>query len=133
MRVRSCLELEDAQKILAASVVEAGRLGLAVSISVVDESGIPIAFQRMDGAKPASAFTAVGKALTAALDRRSTRESQKASERRPGVEMFPGYTPVTGGLPIIFGGQCVGAIGVSGAKSEQDEEIALVGLATLFV
>jgi glc operon protein GlcG len=52
-------------------------------------------------------------------------------KERPALVTMPGVTRVQGGLPILVGGECVGAVGISGATSPQDEQVAAAGLAAL--
>ncbi|MBX6770406.1 MAG: heme-binding protein [Chloroflexi bacterium] len=121
--------LEIARAALAGAEAEARRLGVAIAVAVVDAAGLPIALIRMDTAIPATAELALGKAFgaaywqrptsdlaTLARDRPSFFAALMASARRPLV-------PSAGGLPIIQSGQLAGAIGVSGARSPEEDVI----------
>ena len=116
---------------IAAARAEAERAGWLVSIAVVDESGILVAFERMDGANPQSADICRGKAWTAAVTRLATKTLEDVVKDRPATLAFEGRVPVQGGLPIKVGADCIGGIGVSGAASKDDEQVAHAGLAAL--
>lgn len=128
MRTKPCLTSAEIKKIAAAAEAEAIKHQLKVAIVVVDDGGHLVGLMRMDGASPANVEFAIGKARTAAL----TRRSSKAWEERlsSGLLSTLGMpvVPVQGGLPILVMGECVGAVGVSGAKAAEDEQIAQAGL-----
>jgi glc operon protein GlcG len=127
MRSRMYLTTDDAETILAACKDEALRNQWRVSIAVVDEGGFPLAFLRLDGANLQSAEIAHLKARTASVTRTPTKALEEMAKDRPAMLAFP-RTPVQGGVPILHDGECLGAIGVSGAKSPEDEQVALAGL-----
>lgn len=86
----------------------------------------------MDGATPASAAIAVEKARTAAISRRASGMwEQRVKEGRTAMLKMPGILPVQGGVPIVAEGTCVGAVGVSGVQSHEDELIAQAGIDAL--
>jgi len=85
----------------------------------------------MDGATPANARIALEKGRTAAETRRSTANWQERIKLRPELIRMPGVTPVQGGLPIVVDGACVGAVGISGVQSHEDEQIAAAGIKAL--
>jgi glc operon protein GlcG len=128
----SGLTLEGGRIAARAAVTEAERLHTTGAIAVVDEGGFLLAFERIDGSFPVSAEISIGKARTAAIFRKPTREFEEIvrSGRTPMLALSDrvGFTPLQGGLPIVVAGEVVGAIGVSGAASaQQDEELALAG------
>ena len=131
MRTRPTLTSADVQKMLAACKAEAARNKWNVTIAVVDDGGFLLSLDRMDGAGPMTADVAIGKAYTAALSRRPTKFWEDRVKERPGFLRFPDNTPVQGGVPIMYQNECVGAIGVSGVQSHEDEQIANAGTATL--
>jgi len=131
MRMKPSISLADAQPMIAAARAEAERQGWLVSIAVVDESGVLVAFERMDGANPQSADISRGKAWTAAVTRSPTKALEDVVKERPATLSFAGRVPVQGGLPIKVGADCIGGIGVSGAASKDDEQAAQAGLAAL--
>ncbi|HEY8507899.1 MAG TPA: heme-binding protein [Steroidobacteraceae bacterium] len=131
MRTRPMLTLEDARKAMAACEAEAARNGWKVSIAIVDEAGWLMHLTRLDGVMPISAEVALGKARTAALTRRPSRFWEDRVKERPVFIKFPENLPITGGVPIMVGEDCVGAIGVSGVQSHEDEQIAIAGVAAI--
>lgn len=99
------------------------------AIAVVDAGGLLIALERLDGTFPAAANISIGKARTAALFRKPTRDFENlVNKGRYTMTTLPDVTPFTplqGGVPIVVDGEVVGAVGVSGASSaQQDDEIA---------
>jgi len=131
MRQKPSLTSAEAQKIIAAAKFEAVRNNWKVTIAVVDEGGYLLQLERMDGAVLQSPEIATLKARTAALSRVPTKFLEDVTKERVATVAFPGRLPVQGGLPILYEGECVGAIGVSGVKSPEDEQIASAGLAAL--
>jgi glc operon protein GlcG len=91
--------------------------------------------QRLDGAAPISAEIAPAKARTAAVGRRESKVYEDMiNQGRVSFLSAPTLTGLLeGGVPVLVGGQCVGAIGVSGVKSAEDAQIARAGIAALVV
>jgi len=135
MNSKPFLSLEDARRIAAAAEAEARRHGWAVAIAVVDDGGHLIWLQRLDGAAPIAAQIAPAKARTAALGRRESRVYEEMiNGPRAAFLSAPGLDGMLeGGVPIIVGGHCVGAVGVSGVKSSEDAQIARAGIVALQV
>ena len=132
MKTRPELTLADCEKIAAGAMAEAQRNKWIVAIAILDDGGHLLHFLRMDGATPASATIGVEKARTAALSRRSSGVwEQRVKEGRTAMLKMPGILPVQGGLPILADGRCVGAVGVSGVQSHEDEQIAQAGIDAL--
>lgn len=132
------LTLEGAKKIIAATVDEAKRVNaLGGSIAVVDDGGNLLALERLDQTFAASANIAIGKARTSALFKKPTKVFEDAIKggRTSMVTLgsaLQNFTPLQGGIPLEWEGKVVGAIGVSGAASaQQDEELAIVGAKSL--
>jgi uncharacterized protein GlcG (DUF336 family) len=120
MRVRPALTLADVKRIAAAAEAEAIKNSWIVAIAVVDDGGHLLGFERMDGATPANAQIAVEKARTAAVSRRpSGAWEQRVKDGRLAMLKMPV-------LPVL--GECVGAVGVSGVQSHEDEQIAQAGI-----
>jgi uncharacterized protein GlcG (DUF336 family) len=131
MNTRPCLELADVKTILAAAEAEAARNKWVVAIAVLDDGGHLLGFARMDGATPANAEIAVEKARTAAVSRRpSGAWEERVKAGRIAMLKMP-VLPVQGGVPIVVEGVCVGAVGVSGVQSHEDEQIAQAGIDAL--
>jgi len=131
MRQKFSLTSAEAHAVVTAAKLEAVKNSWKVSIAVVDEAGYLLHLERMDGATLPSPEIATLKARTAALSRVPTKFLEDVSKERTATLMFPGRLPVQGGLPILYEGECVGAIGVSGVKSPEDEQIATAGIAAL--
>jgi glc operon protein GlcG len=131
MRQKFSLTSAEAQALVTAAKSEAVRNNWKVSVAVVDEGGYVLLLERMDGAPLPSPEIATMKARTAALTRVPTKFLEDVTKERAATMMFPGRLPVQGGLPILHQDECVGAIGVSGVKSPEDEQIASAGLAAL--
>ena len=131
VKTKPCLTLSDLKKIAAGCEAEAIKNKWDVVIAILDDGGHLLWLQRMDGATPFNGQVAVEKGRSAAVSRRSTKnwEDQIASGRNAVLKMP--VLPVQGGLPIMHQGQCVGAIGVSGVQSHEDEQIAQAGLDAL--
>ena len=133
MKTKFVLEAAEVKAIAAAAEAEALKNNWAVSICIVDDGGHLLSFQRMDGAAPVSAHIAPGKAVTAALGRRESKAYEDMINggrvsflSAPGLEAL-----LEGGVPIIKDGQCLGAVGVSGVKSNEDAQVAKAGIAAI--
>jgi glc operon protein GlcG len=103
----------------------------SVSVAIVDDSGFLLGFERMDGAPPISAEVSFGKARTSALTKRPSKFFEERVKERPAFANFPAGILIQGGLPIMHQNECVGAIGVSGVQSHEDEQVAQAGVAAL--
>jgi uncharacterized protein GlcG (DUF336 family) len=126
------LTLEAAKRVAAAAEAEASRNGWAVSIAVLDDSGQLLLFQRMDGAKLVATDIAIRKARTAAYFQGPTKDLEdEVAGGRTALLPIDGFMPLQGGVPLMFEGQIVGAVGVSGVTGEQDAQCALAGAAAL--
>jgi len=132
------LTLEGAKKVIAATVAEAKRVSApGGSIAVVDDGGNLLALERLDQTFAASANIAIGKARTSALFKKPTKVFEDAIKGgRTSMVTLGGdlqnFTPLQGGIPLEWEGKVVGAIGVSGAASaQQDEELAVIGAQSL--
>ena len=131
MRTKRALSLSDARRIVDAARAEAERQKWNVTIAVVDDGGFLLALERLDGAPNQSPEIATRKAWTSAMTRLPTKTVEDMVKDRPGLLGFPGQLRVQGGLPILVDGECLGAVGVSGVASHQDEQVARAGLAAL--
>src|SRR5258706_2165059 len=127
---KKSLAIEGAKKVIAAAVAEAKRLNAPGGvIAVVDDGGNLMALERLDGTFAAGANISVGRAGPAEIFKRPTKAFEDIIKNgRTAMVALNDFTPLQGGVPIMLDGEVVGAIGVSGATSaQQDEEIALVG------
>lgn len=133
MQSKQILTLEDVKKIAAAAETEASLNKWAVTIAIVDDGGHLLWLQRMDGAAPISSHIAPAKANTAALGRRESKVYEDIINNGRfsfmTVPVLEGM--LEGGVPIIVNGQCLGAVGVSGVKSNEDAQIAKAGIAAI--
>ncbi|MEZ5294485.1 MAG: heme-binding protein [Vicinamibacterales bacterium] len=121
------LNLDAARQAVKAANAAALRLKApGGAIAIVDTGGHLVMLERLDGSFPASAAVAIEKARTAAVFRMPTRNFEDAvSKGRTSLVAVDVMLPLRGGVPLVRGGQVVGAVGVSGAASaQQDDEIA---------
>ncbi|TAN53491.1 MAG: heme-binding protein [Betaproteobacteria bacterium] len=132
MKTRPELTLSDCERIAAAAVAEARKHQWNVAIAILDDGGHLLHFLRLDGATPANAAIALEKARTAALSRRTSGSwEERVKAGRTAMLKMPGILPVQGGVPILVEGTCIGAVGVSGVQSHEDEQIAQAGIDVL--
>ena len=116
---------------LAGAIAKAEELGVPQNISIVDDGANLLAFVRMDGAKLLSRETSLSKAITAASHRQPTARLDPANEIKLAIAAGGRLTNLEGGLPIMFDGQCVGAVGVGSGTGAQDVEVARAALAAI--
>ncbi len=88
-------------------------------------------FQKLDGTQPGSVKVALGKATTALNFKRPTKMMEEVATSRPVFLAIDGIIPVQGGLPVIVEDQLIGAVGVSGVKSAEDEQVAQAAINVL--
>ncbi|SDU88542.1 heme-binding protein [Pseudomonas mucidolens] len=132
MLSKSVLSQAEVSKMLAAARSEAEKNHWAVSISVVDDGGHPLALERLDGSAPITAYIASEKARSAALGRRETKGYEEmVNGGRSAFLSAPLLTSLEGGVPVIVDGQVIGAVGVSGVKADQDAHVAKAAIAAL--
>ena len=132
MKTRPVLTQDDCLKVMAAAEAEARKNSWNVAIAILDDGGHLMHFSRMDGATPANAGIALEKGRTAAISRRSSGVWEEMIKGgRTAMIKMPGILPVQGGMPIVADGTCIGAVGVSGVQSHQDEQIAQAGIDAL--
>ena len=129
---KKSISLEDARKAAAAAAMEAKKNKWNVAIAVVDDGGHLVYFERIDDTLFASADIAVGKARTAVAFKRPTKALEDAiNAGQHAILSFPNSIPREGGLPILLDGKVIGGIGVSGAKSSEDAQVAKAGVDAL--
>ena len=131
MKSKVVLEADEVQAALAAAKAEAVKNGWIVSIAIVDDGGHPLGFLRLTDAAPLTAQIAFGKARTAALSRRESRFYEEVVKNGRTAFLSVDVTALEGGVPVVVDGQCVGAIGVSGVRSDQDAQIANAAVQSL--
>ncbi|MFO0908879.1 MAG: heme-binding protein [Isosphaeraceae bacterium] len=133
------LTLDGAKSLIAGAEAKAASMNLKMNIAVVDDGGHLLAFVRMNGARPASGYTAITKATTAATFRRPTGPLPgpngevdvmlNLSLQNAAAASGGKITTLLGGLPVEVDGQIIGGIGIGGGSGEQDVEVARAGLA----
>src|SRR5262252_4048084 len=131
MRDKPCLTEADILKAMAACRAEADKNNWKVAIAIVDDGGYLLFFDRMDGVAPISAEVAIGKARTSAMTKRPSKFFEDRVKERPAFANFPAGILIQGGIPLTHENECVGAIGVSGVQSHEDEQIAEAGAKAL--
>ena len=127
MRTKECLTAADVKKMLSACEAEATKNKWAVSISIVDDGGFLLGALRMDGASAITAEVSIGKAKTSAMTKRPSKFFEDRIKERPAFAGFPAGILIQGGVPVMHANECVGAIGVSGVQSHEDEQVAQPG------
>jgi glc operon protein GlcG len=130
---KKSLTRDGARRVIDAAIAEVQKRKTTGVIAVVDDGGNLIAVERVDNTFPAGGLISIGKARTAAIFRRPTRVFEEiiGKGRTPMVALSD-FTPLQGGVPIEVDGQIVGAVGVSGASSAQeDDDIATFAAAAL--
>lgn len=130
--VQRVLSLAEAKSVVAAAAAEARKSGAGGSIAVVDEGGHLLVLERLDGTFPAAAPISIEKARSAAVFRKATADFENAIKGgRVALVANEQLLPLQGGVPIVLDGKVVGAVGVAGAASaQQDEDIAKAAAAT---
>jgi len=132
MRTKPAITLDDAKKLLASAEAEAVRNKWEVVIAILNDGGRIVAVHRMDGARPGNDDIALAKAKTSAMTCRPSVVWEKWIEGpHKAYATFP-FIAAQGGLPIIIDGDLIGAIGVSGVKSYEDEQIAMAAIQAVF-
>ena len=131
MRDKPCLTAADVEKAMNACKAKAQENKWNVSIAVLDDGACLLGFHRMDGAAAISAEVAIGKARTSAMTRRPSKFFEDRIKERPAFVGFPAGIMIQGAVPIMHKGECVGAIGVSGVQSFEDEQVAQAGAAAV--
>jgi glc operon protein GlcG len=128
------ISLDQAKKVMAGAEAEAAKNKWNMVIAVLDSGGHLVMLERMDGTQLGSIDAAKDKAYSAVLYRRPTKVFQDlVGQGGPNLRLLrlAGASPLEGGIPIVVDGKIVGAIGVSGASSEQDAQVAKAGADTL--
>ncbi len=125
---KKVLSLEAAKKIPAPAEVAAREKGVGVVIAVVDDGGHLILLHRLDDTQVASVNVGIGKARTAAIYRRPSKDFEdQIRAGRVAALALADSTPLQGGVPIKLDGKVIGAVGVSGDTPQVDEGIAIAG------
>jgi glc operon protein GlcG len=129
---KKTLTADGARRVIAGAVAEAKKRNTTGVIAVVDDGGNLMAVERIDGTFAAGALISIGKARTSALFKKPTKVFEDIINKGRTAMATVDFTPLQGGVPISVDGAIVGAVGVSGASSAQeDEELAMAGAAAL--
>jgi glc operon protein GlcG len=132
VRNKPALTDEDVKKMAAAAEAHAAANQWHVTVAIFDDGGHLLHLHRMDGTAPSTVEMAIGKGRTAVLGRRETKVYEDIVKNgRTAFLSAPLVAMVEGGVPIVFEGEVIGSIGVSGVKSEQDAAVARAGIAAL--
>jgi uncharacterized protein GlcG (DUF336 family) len=124
--------VEAARKVAAAAVAEARKNGWKVAVAITEPDGTLVFYEKMDDTQYGSAHVAVEKARASAQFRRPTKSFEDpVNSGKPNILGLTGATPLEGGLPIVVEGRVIGAVGVSGATSQQDGVCAHAGASAM--
>jgi glc operon protein GlcG len=133
MRTKPALTSAEVHAIANASLAEAKRLGVNITLAIVDDAGKLLYLERMERAKSMSIEIATKKASTAAISHRSTLVWEERLKNSNALLRLSEIFPLQGGLPVLVddGKDCVGGVGVSGGSGAEDEQIAAAGIAAV--
>lgn len=133
MKTKAVLSTDDVQAILTAARAEAEANNWGVTIAVADDGGHLLGLLRLDNAPPMSAHIGPSKAKSAAMARKDTKILEDVINNGRTAFVTAPYVDglLEGGVAILVDGEVVGAVGVSGVKSDQDAQIARAGIAAL--
>jgi glc operon protein GlcG len=133
------LTLAGARRMITSAVAQAEQEGIPISVAVVDSGGHLLAFERMDGGRFHTVHSCTTKAVCAASNKRPTEAKGAQAQdldttHAIGLALAAGpgrWTAMEGGYPVIFDGECVGGIGVSGGNWQFDDRIARDAIAAI--
>ena len=123
--------VEAARKAATAAIAEARKNGWTVAAAVVDTGGDLVYYERIDGTQSGSTHVSIEKARSSVAYKRPTKAFEDAVGNKTAYLGLPGALPLEGGVPLVTEGKIVGAIGVSGATSQQDGMCAHAGAAAI--
>ncbi len=134
--IKRSLSLKDAERMARAAISKAGSLGLSITVTIVDESGITKLFMRMDHCPLIAVDASRKKAVTAVGFGMATGEPwfnfiKEDPILREGVHGFRDFMLMGGGIPVITDSQVIGAVGVSGGHYATDQECAVAAIESL--
>ncbi len=124
------ITLDQAKRVMAAAELEAAKNSWTVAITILDSGGNMVMFHKIDNAQLSAVTVSQGKARTALQFKRPSKDLDDAIARGGAgnrLLALKDITPLEGGLPIVVDGKIIGAIGVSGAVSSQDAQVAKAG------
>lgn len=134
MKTKYYLTLADAEFLMEEAQKYAIEHNFKVSIAIVDETSSLLLMKRLDGASPLTTYLCLEKAKCASISGRPSKfyEELLKSGRLGFLSMPSAQGMLEGGIPIIYEGEILGAIGVSGVQSFEDAEIAQHAIDTFF-
>jgi glc operon protein GlcG len=124
------ITLDQAKRVMAAAELEAAKNSWTVAVTILDSGGNMVMFHKVDNAQLSAIPVSQGKARTALQFKRPSKDLDDAiAHGGAGNRLLAlkDITPLEGGLPIVVDGKIIGAIGVSGAVSSQDAQVAKAG------
>jgi uncharacterized protein GlcG (DUF336 family) len=124
------ITLDQAKRVMAAAELEAAKNSWTVAVTILDSGGNMVMFHKIDNAQLSAVPVSQGKARTALQFKRPSKDLDDAiAHGGAGNRLLAlrDITPLEGGLPIVIDGKIIGAIGVSGAVSSQDAQVAKAG------
>ena len=124
------ISLDQAKRVMAASELEAAKNSWQVAITILDSGGNMVMFHKVDNAQLSAITTSEGKARTALefkLPSKALDDAIAAGGAGMRLLALKDITPLQGGLLVLVDGKIIGAVGVSGALSSQDEQVAKAG------
>jgi uncharacterized protein GlcG (DUF336 family) len=127
------MKSDAARRMMDTAREKAAEIGKPVSVAIVDAGGALMALERLSDAPSATVVVAEGKAVASAVMGRDSGRLEAMAESLPTIidslmMRYGGrFVPAQGGVVIRQGGEVLGAVGVSGATSEEDEAIARAG------
>ena len=124
------ITLDQAKRVMAAAELEAAKNSWPVAITILDSGGNLVMFHKVDNAQLSATTTSEGKARTSLefkLPSKALDDAIAAGGAGMRLLALKDITPLQGGLLIVADAKIVGAIGVSGALSSQDEQVAKAG------
>jgi glc operon protein GlcG len=128
------ITLEQAKRVMAMAELEAAKNSWQVAITILDSGGNLVMFHKFDNAQLSAVTTSEGKARTALefkLPSKALDDAIAAGGAGMRLLALKDITPLQGGILVEVNGAIIGAIGVSGALSAQDEQVATAGAAAL--
>ena len=129
---KKAVTLELAKKVAVAAEAEARKNNWNVVVAIVDDGANLVYLERMDNTQIGSIEVAIQKARTAISFKRPSKTFEDmVAGGRAAILSLPGVVPLEGGLPLVVDGQFIGAIGISGATSQQDGLVAKAGAEAL--
>ena len=137
--VKKRLTSQGIHMMMDAAIDRATRLGIAVTVAIVDDGGHLLMLERMEGGRFHTVHSATTKAVTAASNKRPTSARGAQGQELDtlhalGLTLAAGpqnWTAMEGGYPVMMESECIGGIGIAGGEGHQDEDIARAALSAI--